>query len=178
MIERIPRWGTAVATDLAGASGRRNAGAGGLLVAASPFHTADVGTGTGILAIRAAQLGLGPVEAFDTEAESVRVARENADANDVAGQIVVREGTLPPRGAGPYGLVLANIFLTALEELLPRLDRRLARGGSLLIAGITDSQEDRMREGLAGRGLQVVDRICETAQRGARRWPVLLVRKP
>jgi ribosomal protein L11 methyltransferase len=124
------------------------------------------------------QLGLGPVEAFDTEAEAVRVARENADANGVTGLIEVREGTLPARGAGPYGLIIANIFLTVLEELLPRLDRALAQEGSLLVAGITDSQEDRMLEALLARGIRVVDRICEGAQRGARRWPVLLARKP
>lgn len=146
--------------------------------ATGPFPTIDVGTGTGILAIRAIQLGMGPVEACDTDPDAVRTARENAELNGAGDRIVVREGTLPPRGAGPYGLILANLFLTVLEALLPRLDRALARGGDLLAAGITDCQEDRFRHAMAARGLEVVDRICEGAQPGARRWPVLRVRKP
>ncbi|MBM3286357.1 MAG: 50S ribosomal protein L11 methyltransferase [Candidatus Eisenbacteria bacterium] len=141
------------------------------------FATADVRTGTGILAIRAVQLGLGPVEAFDTEADAARSARENAERNGVAAQIEFREGTMPPRGAGPYRWVLANILLGPLETLMPRMSRSLVSGGELVAAGILAEQEDRFAEACAGAGFKVVDRICERAQRGARRWPVLLLRK-
>ena len=142
-----------------------------------PFPTADVGAGTGILAIRAAQLGLGPVEAFDTEADAVRCGRENAELNGVAEQIVFREGTMPARGTGPYERIVANIFLTPLVELLPRFSRSLVAGGELVTAGTTEDQEDRLREEAESRGLRVVDRICERRQRGARRWPVLRLRR-
>jgi ribosomal protein L11 methyltransferase len=141
------------------------------------FRTADVGTGTGILAIRAVQLGLGPVEAFDTDPEAVRVARESAELNGVAGAIEVSEGTLPARGAGPYERVLANILLGPLTKLLPRITAALLPGGEILLAGILIEQEERMREAVTSLGLVTRDRICEPAQRGARRWPVLLLRK-
>ncbi len=89
------------------------------------FAAADVGCGTGILSIRAVQLGLGPVEAFDTEGDAVRSARENAERNGVSDRITFHEGTMPARGAGPYQKVFANIFLTVLQELLPRRVRPL-----------------------------------------------------
>lgn len=141
------------------------------------FPTADVGSGTGILAIRAVQLGLGPVEAFETEAEAVRCGSENASANGVPDRVVFHEGTMPARGVGPFRLVLANIFLTALVQLMPRFERSLLPGGELVTAGTTADQEDRLREVAKGRGLRVTDRICERTQRGARRWPVLRFRK-
>jgi ribosomal protein L11 methyltransferase len=138
--------------------------------------TADVGCGTGILSIRAVHLGLGPVEAFDTEADAIRCAAENAERNGVANQIVFREGTMPAYGAGPYGRVLANLFLTVLEELMPRMARALEPRGEVLVAGILGEQEDRIVTGAAGVGLEVVDRVCERVQPGAKRWPVLLLR--
>lgn len=143
---------------------------------ASP-PTADVGTGTGILAIRAVQLGLGPVEAFDTEADAIRAARENAALNGMDGQIRFKQGTLPARGETRYRCILANIFFSVLMDLLPRFDRALAPGGELIAAGILGEQEERFRAAAEARGLRVIDRICERAQRGARRWPVLWLRK-
>jgi ribosomal protein L11 methyltransferase len=139
--------------------------------------TADVGSGTGILTIRAVQLGFGPVVAFDNEPEAVRCGRENAERNGVAEQIEFREGTMPARGVGPYERILANIFLSVLIRLLPRFARSLLDGGELLLAGITGDQEDRLRDGAELHGLRVIDRICERAQPGGRRWPILRLQK-
>jgi ribosomal protein L11 methyltransferase len=141
------------------------------------FPTADVGTGTGILAIRAVQLGLGPVEAFDTEPEAIRAARENAENNGVGESIHFRDGTMPPRGAGPYARILANIFFGPLTGLLPRFGRALAPGAELVAAGILGDQEERLTGAAVERGFEVIDRICERGQPGARRWPVLRLRK-
>ena len=138
---------------------------------------ADVGTGTGILAIRAVQLGLGPVEAFDTEEDAIRAARENAARNGAAGSIRFSLGSLPARSAGPYQLILANIFLSILIRLLPRFVRALPAGGEMIAAGILGEQEDRLREEAIQRGFDVVDRICDPSQPGGRRWPVLRLRK-
>jgi ribosomal protein L11 methyltransferase len=143
----------------------------------APFATADVGCGTGILAIRAVQLGMGPVEAFDTETDAIRSARENAERNGVGDRITLRQGTMPARGAGPYQKILANIFLTVLQELLPRMVRALEERGELLAAGILGEQEERLVSSAKESGLVVIDRICERAQPGAKRWPVLRLRK-
>jgi ribosomal protein L11 methyltransferase len=144
---------------------------------AGEFATADVGTGTGILAIRAVQLGLGPVEAFDTEAEAVRAAQENATANGVANEIAFRQGTMPARGGGIHERILANIFLGPLTALFPRFARALIPGGELILAGILVEQEERLTGTARERGFVVIDRICERGQPGARRWPILRLRK-
>jgi ribosomal protein L11 methyltransferase len=55
----------------------------------------DVGTGTGILAIAAAKLYPNAViQACDTDAEAIEIARENATANGVAQQIEFRAGSV------------------------------------------------------------------------------------
>jgi ribosomal protein L11 methyltransferase len=141
------------------------------------FTTADVGCGTGVLAIRAVQLGYGPVEGFDTEADAIRSARENAERNGVAGEVVFHEGSMPARGAGPYRLILANIFLTVLLDLMPRMVRALDPRGEMIMAGILADQEERLQGAADDAGLVVTDRICERAQAGARRWPVLMLRR-
>jgi|GEM_PF-6939094 len=138
---------------------------------------ADVGTGTGILAIRAVQLGLGPVDAFDTEAEAIRAARGNATVNGVGEQVVFHQGGLPPHGAGPYRWIAANIFLSVLMELMPRFSRILLPDGDLVVAGLLADQEERLTSDARGRGFRVIDRICEPAEPGARRWPVLRMRR-
>lgn len=172
MMERLEPWGVSHPPDAPPTPGSVEISTPGV-----GFPTADVGSGTGILAIRAVQLGIGPVEAFETDTEAVRCGNENAATNGVTDRIVFREGTMPVRRVGPYRLVLANLFLTILVQLLPRFSRSLAADGELIVAGITGDQEDRLCEETETRGFRVVDRICKKAQPGGRRWPVLRLRK-
>src|SRR2546421_5596257 len=58
----------------------------------------DVGTGTGILAIAAAEMFPGSrVQAFDTDAEAIKIAKENARLNGVADRIEFQVGTVDER---------------------------------------------------------------------------------
>lgn len=141
-----------------------------------PAPTADVGTGTGILAIRAVQLGLGPVEAFDTDPDAIRAARENAVANGVRDRITFRSGSLPAHGVGPYRWIVANIFFSILVDLLPRFSRSLDPAGDLVVAGILGDQEERFTAEAWACGLRVNDRICQPVEPGEKRWPVLRLR--
>jgi ribosomal protein L11 methyltransferase len=155
----------------------RTADVGAADVSMASVGTADVGTGTGILAIRAVQLGLDPVDAYDTEVEAIRAAGENAARNEVEGRITFHEGTLPVRGVGPYRWIFANIFLSILLDLMPRFTRLLDPAGDLVVAGLLGDQEERLTAEARGRGLRVVDRICEPGEPGAHRWPVLRMRR-
>jgi ribosomal protein L11 methyltransferase len=78
----------------------------------------DIGTGSGVLAIAAAQLGYRPVLGLDHERESVTATRENALANGV--RIEVRHFDLradPLPWDGAEGVVLANLLRPLLLEL-------------------------------------------------------------
>jgi ribosomal protein L11 methyltransferase len=83
----------------------------------------DVGTGSGVLAIAAAELGYSPVLGLDHEQESVLAAAENARVNGVeidVRRFELRSESLPwlerPEAKAPL-VVLANLLRPLLLEL-------------------------------------------------------------
>lgn len=107
----------------------------------------DVGTGTGILAIAAAKLfpAAPRIEACDTDAEAVEIARENARLNDVAGGINFRVGTVEETTASA-DLTCANLTADVIVPLLPALINVTC--GRLILSGILDSQVELVRSRL------------------------------
>jgi ribosomal protein L11 methyltransferase len=98
----------------------------------------DVGTGTGILAIAAAKLfPRALIEACDTDAEAVLIARENARLNGVAEQVSFRVSTVDDETASA-NLVCANLTADVILPILPALIG--ATCGRLILSGILDSQ--------------------------------------
>jgi len=100
----------------------------------------DVGTGTGILAIAAAKMFPDArVEACDTDADAVGIARENARLNGVGDQIVFRAGSVAEQTPSA-DLICANLTAPVIAELLPALLG--ATCGHLVLSGILDSQAE------------------------------------
>lgn len=98
----------------------------------------DVGTGTGILAIAAAKVFPGArVEAYDTDADAIGIARENARLNGVDRQISFRAGGIDEQTQSA-DLVCANLTAPVIVDLLPLLLG--ATCGRLVLSGILDSQ--------------------------------------
>jgi ribosomal protein L11 methyltransferase len=106
-----------------------------------PTRALDVGTGTGILAMAAALLGAAPVDAIDNDPDAVHAAAENVRRNDLQ-EIVEVSGRDLQEFAGPFELVIANIIHDTLVELAPVLRRLTAPGGSLLLAGILQGDQE------------------------------------
>jgi len=101
---------------------------------------ADVGTGSGILAIAAAKLGAFPVAANDNDPLAVKIARENAAINGVSVDIAE---TLPP---GPYAVVVANILADVIIGMADQLALWTQPGGTLIASGIIDTRESDVRQ--------------------------------
>lgn len=112
----------------------------------------DVGTGTGILAIAAAKLHThASIEACDTDAEAVAIARENARLNDVESErIHFRVGTIDDTTASA-NCVCANLTADVIVKLLPSLIG--ATCGRLILSGILDSQIETVLASLRERGV-------------------------
>lgn len=76
---------------------------------------ADLGCGSGILAIAAAKLGYSRLIALDNDPLAVRISRENAELNGVADQICFMTGDVAQAGLeGSCDIVVANILATVL----------------------------------------------------------------
>jgi ribosomal protein L11 methyltransferase len=78
----------------------------------------DVGTGTGILAIMAKQLGAAAVHSFDIDEWSVENGKENYSLNGVP-EISIVQGTIQNEIDKAYDIVLANINRNILLEEIP-----------------------------------------------------------
>jgi len=115
------------------------------------ISVADLGCGSGILAIAAARLGAGLVVALDIDAQAVKLAQENVLRNDVEDRVQVLEGSLAElrsvgKGHG-FGLIVANIRASALEDFIQSgISRDLADGGWIVMSGILDEQLDSLLE--------------------------------
>ncbi|MEO6788302.1 MAG: 50S ribosomal protein L11 methyltransferase, partial [Chthoniobacteraceae bacterium] len=100
------------------------------------WEALDLVTGSGILALAARIFGARKVEASDFDATAVRVAKENAAANRIAGVRFIRSDLLkwsPPR---QWPVVLANVFSTTLIAAAPVIASAVERGGRLILSGI------------------------------------------
>jgi len=127
----------------------------------------DVGTGTGILAIAAAACAPGVhVEACDTDAAAVEIARENAVANGVADRINFRVGTVDEKTSSA-DFICANLTADAIEALLPTLVGLCC--GRLVLSGILETQTGVVLSGLAQ--LAITD--AEIVQEGE--WVAIIV---
>lgn len=123
-----------------------------------PTSFLDAGTGSGILAIAAAKLGITSITAFDNDPESIRVASENAAINQVNFALFVATiGTdipeIPPKTQ--YDLIAANILAETLIECAGQLSSYLAPGGSILTAGILESQFELIYKAFQSRNLSL-----------------------
>ena len=106
----------------------------------------DYGSGTGVLAILAKQLGAGRVDAVDIERPAYESTLENAVQNGVELDEVVC-GELADMLIGkPYDLVVANINRNVLLVNGGALYERLRVGGTALLSGILAQDAERLSD--------------------------------
>jgi ribosomal protein L11 methyltransferase len=104
----------------------------------------DLGTGSGVLAIAAAQLSRATILATDIDPVAVDIARQNARKNRCGSRITMKTAAGLHADifaqAGPFDLIIANILARPLMALAPALKRNLAPGGEVVLSGILDGQ--------------------------------------
>jgi ribosomal protein L11 methyltransferase len=113
-----------------------------------PPAVLDLGTGSGILAMAAAQLGAGPIHAVDIDPQAVEVARENLAINNLTERVECSSTPLEAL-TETYDIILANILAEELVRLAPQLTERLAQGGRLILSGILAEKEALVRNGFS-----------------------------
>jgi ribosomal protein L11 methyltransferase len=101
----------------------------------------DVGTGSGILALAMAKLGVPDVTAIDIDATALENARENAALNGLDGAI---RFSAAPLGSirGRFDLIAANILSSVVIAMAPQLTVRLRPHARLILAGILSREAD------------------------------------
>jgi ribosomal protein L11 methyltransferase len=145
----------------------------------------DLGTGSGILAIAAAKLGVAEVVGVDTDPVAVRAAQENIERNGLKGRVIVETGSLavesgskagggfysfsanaqkpPPalNNALPFDAIIANIIARIIVALAESLAQALRPGGLLVTSGIIAERAEEVEQALAQVGFELVERRQE-----------------
>ena len=102
----------------------------------------DIGTGTGILLLIAAQLGIKHLVGIDIEEYAANQARINCENNHVSAEIIC--GNLDSDFNGTAQIILANLTVDPLKILLPQIGKKLDNQGILIISGIIDDRYDEI----------------------------------
>ena len=144
-------------------------------------HIVDVGTGTGVLAFATHSLWpRGDIVASDNDPLSVAAVGENARLNGIS--LGSRRGeVLPLEASGlqhdrivsraPFDGIVANILAGPLAEMAEGFAGVVNPGGSVLLAGLLETQEPAVRAAYRGAGFRLSRRLV----RGD--WSILWLRK-
>ncbi|WP_128102918.1 MULTISPECIES: 50S ribosomal protein L11 methyltransferase [Paenibacillus] len=124
----------------------------------------DVGTGSGILAIGAVQLGAKHVLALDLDPVAVSSAKENAHLNGLDDRITVKESDLlsvlgsedPTLGVKlPVKVIVANILAEIIMLFVDDVYNALEPGGIYIASGIWKNKEQLVHDGLIAAGFEI-----------------------
>ena len=112
-----------------------------------PF--ADLGCGSGVLAIAAARLGFAPVVASDHDPAAVAATVQNAAANGAV--VAVHRADLRRDPVPSAPVIAANLIGPLLIELAPRL--AAAASGTLIVSGLLATEAEAVTAAFAAAGL-------------------------
>jgi ribosomal protein L11 methyltransferase len=106
---------------------------------------ADLGCGSGVLAIAASKLGFSPVRAFDSDRAAVEATLRNARDNGVVLDAIERfdlRGQAPPMA----DVVVANLMRPLLLKVAEQME---GRPRTLILSGLLDHEADEVAAAFA-----------------------------
>lgn len=129
---------------------------------AKSFHSMlDVGIGSGILSIAAAKLGVEKLVGIDIDPIALRYAKQNIEKNHVADKIELQELALN-RVEGKFDLVVANILSEVILKLRKELYKHLDKNGILILSGIMDENESKIKKKFVSKNLPLAECYHDT----------------
>lgn len=133
-----------------------------------PSAALDVGTGSGILAIALAKLGVPEVLAIDNDPIALEAARANVRLNEVGATVTLSDAQLG-RVRRRFPLVAANLILDTLVQLALPLSRSVRSRGALILSGLLGTQAETVLPHFEGFALE--------RRKDRRDWTTLLLRR-
>ena len=120
---------------------------------------ADIGCGTGVLALAGLRLGAAHAVSFDFDPIAVEVAWKNIERNGGAKNLELFQADVfewEPTEEQRADIVLANLFSAVLMKAFPRLIAAMKPQGSvLIISGILNTQAEETLQAAVQAGLTV-----------------------
>ena len=131
-------------------------------------RVADIGTGSGILAICAAKFGASYVYGCDNDDTVIEVASENAAKNAVKCDFELNTADKIPQ---KFDFVLANILHNVLAEIMPDLKNIMNSDALLVLSGILDEKKQVVLDSIKKCDLILVEEVH------LNQWTAFVVRK-
>lgn len=129
---------------------------------------ADIGTGSGILAVCAMKFGAKSVYGCDNDPTVIDVAKENADKNMVT---CTFELNTADKIKEQYDFVMANILHNVLFEIMGDLKAIMKDGAYLSLSGILNEKREIVLEAIQRENLDIVEEIHQD------QWTSFIVKK-
>ena len=144
-------------------------------LALAGLRVADLGCGSGVLALGALRLGAAHGAAADTDSLAVRATTDNAALNGLSSRLQVALGSVETLAellqGQPADLLLCNILAPVIEALCPAFSQVLAPSGTGLLSGLLVDQAPSLQRALAAQGW----RSELTAQQS--QWGLMTIRR-
>ena len=132
------------------------------------WSLADLGTGSGILALAAERFGAGRMVGIDIDPKAISVAKANARLNKID-NIDFKSGDLRKwKSQAGRDIVTANLYIQLLIEILPKL----RCGHWLILSGVLRMQENKLFHALRRNKIEIV----KVNRRG--KWIAVLAKAP
>ena len=119
---------------------------------------ADIGTGSGILAILAMKLGASEAYGCDIDDTVIEVCYKNAKVNNVECKF---ELNTADKLNEKYDFICANILHNVLAEIMPDLKKLMKDNAKLALSGILDEKKDVVLDAIKDNGLKIIDTISQ-----------------
>lgn len=118
---------------------------------------ADIGTGTGVLAIAAIKFGAERAVAIDNDEWCFENGVENIELNNVADKVKIMTGIVDDIPEPGFDSVLANIQKNVLLEIAESLIAKVNKGGLLVLSGILLEDEEDILKKYTSLGMSKVE---------------------
>jgi ribosomal protein L11 methyltransferase len=130
----------------------------------------DVGTGTGILAIALAMLGIEEVIGIDVDPCAVSEATNNVFLNGLAERVTITSMPLQ-RLTAQFSVIVANLAYPTLRRLSLLLSEKMEPDGILVLSGFKEPVAKDLRRAYTGQGLSLIQEETQ------REWVCFALRK-
>ena len=120
--------------------------------------TADIGTGSGILAICAMKLGAKSAYGCDNDETVIDVCKENAKINNVN---CFFELNTADKLTGQYDFVCANILHNILAQIMGDLKNIMRPSGKIVLSGILNDKKDIVLDAVQKHDLRVIEIMAQ-----------------
>lgn len=120
----------------------------------------DIGTGSGVLAIVAAKIGVNSVVALDNDPCSLFDAKNNICINNLSHKIVVSDTGIS-KLTDSYDLILANLRTPTLLEISKKLKNIINTRCNIILSGIKEGENQFVINQYEKVGFSLVEEITE-----------------